>query len=144
VSDPLDFDGLIVDLDGVVWLGGRPLPGSVAALAELRARGLRLASVIHDAAWPAAAPLVARCDLHAHDAPDERCTCGIHAARSPDDVTTYLRGRDDPRTVARVVGRVRVWGRVVEHERGWRASHALPLELVVGDDALRRRLPMYA
>src|SRR5919205_3419262 len=103
------------------------------------ARGLRLASVIHDAAWPAAAPLVARCNLHAHDAPDERCTCGIHAARSPDDVTTYLRGRDDPRTVARVVGRVRVWGRVVEHERGWRASHALPLELVVGDDALRRR-----
>ena len=36
------FDGLIVDLDGVVWIGGEPVPGSVAALAELRARGIRL------------------------------------------------------------------------------------------------------
>jgi hypothetical protein len=28
-----------------------------------------------------------------------------------------------------VLGRVALWGRVVEHEHGWRASHALPLDL---------------
>lgn len=30
-----DFDGLLVDLDGVVWIGREPVPGSAAALTEL-------------------------------------------------------------------------------------------------------------
>jgi glycerol 3-phosphatase-2 len=34
------FDGLIVDLDGVVWIGAQPVPGSAVALAEVRARGV--------------------------------------------------------------------------------------------------------
>lgn len=37
-----DFDGLIVDLDGVVWVGAEAVPGSVGAIAQLRARGVRL------------------------------------------------------------------------------------------------------
>jgi glycerol 3-phosphatase-2 len=44
----LEFDGLIVDLDGVVWLGGEPVPGSVAALAELRSRGIPLVFLTND------------------------------------------------------------------------------------------------
>ncbi len=44
----LDFDGLVVDLDGVVWLGGEPVPGSVAALAEVRARGIPLVFLTND------------------------------------------------------------------------------------------------
>ena len=43
---------------------------------------------------------------------------------------TVVRGRNDPHTVGRVLGRVLLWGRVVEHEHGWRASHALPLDFV--------------
>jgi HAD superfamily hydrolase (TIGR01450 family) len=38
----LHFDGLIVDLDGVVWVGATAVPGSVDAIAQLRARGVRL------------------------------------------------------------------------------------------------------
>ena len=38
----LHLDGLIVDLDGVVWIGSTAVPGSVDALAELRARKTRL------------------------------------------------------------------------------------------------------
>lgn len=34
-----DFDGLLVDLDGVVWVGREPLPGAVEALGALRERG---------------------------------------------------------------------------------------------------------
>ncbi|TMK73645.1 MAG: hypothetical protein E6G50_01190 [Actinobacteria bacterium] len=50
-----------------------------------------------------------------------------------------MQGRDDPQTVRRVLGRVLLWGRVVEHELGWRASHALPLDLVPFDvESLRR------
>jgi glycerol 3-phosphatase-2 len=44
----LDFDGLLVDLDGVVWIGGAPIPGSVAALTELRARPIPLVFVTND------------------------------------------------------------------------------------------------
>jgi glycerol-1-phosphatase len=42
------FDGLIVDLDGVVWIGASAVPGSVAALRELRRRGVRLLFVTND------------------------------------------------------------------------------------------------
>lgn len=42
------FDGLVVDLDGVVWIGAEPVPGSVAALAELRARGIPLIFLTND------------------------------------------------------------------------------------------------
>jgi HAD superfamily hydrolase (TIGR01450 family) len=45
---PLDFDGLIVDLDGVVWVGTEPVPGSVAALAKLRARGIPMVFLTND------------------------------------------------------------------------------------------------
>jgi glycerol-1-phosphatase len=42
------FDGLIVDLDGVVWIGGTPVPGSIEALAELRERGTRIVYLTND------------------------------------------------------------------------------------------------
>jgi len=44
----LHFDGLIVDLDGVVWVGETAVPGSVAAIAQLRARGVRLLFLTND------------------------------------------------------------------------------------------------
>jgi HAD superfamily hydrolase (TIGR01450 family) len=47
-ASELPFDGLIVDLDGVVWLGTTPVPGSVEAIAELRARGVRLLFLTND------------------------------------------------------------------------------------------------
>ena len=90
--------------------------------------GLRLASVIRDQIWEEGVETVAHCEA-GHDAPEADCACGIYAAREPEAVLTYLHGRDEPHTVSRVLGRVLLWGTVVEHEHGWRASHALPLEL---------------
>jgi hypothetical protein len=114
---------------------------------------LRLGSVIQDDVWPAGAAFVARCRAHeppanrqlrrepeGHVAPAAGCTCGIYAAREPAAAWTYLRGRDEPHTVARVIGRVMLWGRVVEHEGGWRAERAYPLDVYTGDAALRRGL----
>lgn len=43
-----DYDGLIVDLDGVVWLGGHPINGAAEALARLRARGVRILFLTND------------------------------------------------------------------------------------------------
>jgi 3-hydroxyisobutyrate dehydrogenase len=44
----LDYDGLIVDLDGVVWLGGEAIDGAVEAVDSLRARGTRLLFLTND------------------------------------------------------------------------------------------------
>ena len=93
--------------------------------------GVRLGSVLYDTVWRPAEPGSAVCHSdQLHAAPAIACTCGFHAARDPATVWTYLRGRDDPHTVGRVLGRVLLWGCVVEHEHGWRASHALPLDFV--------------
>ena len=42
------FDGFIIDLDGVVWVGGKAVPGAIEALAELRAGGKRLLFLTND------------------------------------------------------------------------------------------------
>ena len=41
-------DGLIVDLDGVVWLGGHPIEGAADAIARLRANGIRVLFMTND------------------------------------------------------------------------------------------------
>jgi glycerol 3-phosphatase-2 len=46
--DAFDLDGLIVDLDGVVWIGDEPVPGSVAALTALRERGIAFVFLTND------------------------------------------------------------------------------------------------
>ena len=60
-----------------------------------------------------------------HDAPQLDCTCGIHAARTLDDLLRmgYTRG------YYAVVGTVALWGKVVECENGFRAQFAYPTEL---------------
>lgn len=43
-----EFDGLLVDLDGVVWVGREMVPGSAEALAELIKRGVELVFVTNN------------------------------------------------------------------------------------------------
>jgi glycerol 3-phosphatase-2 len=43
-----EFEGLIVDLDGVMWLGDEAVPSSVAAIAELRTRRVRVVCMTND------------------------------------------------------------------------------------------------
>lgn len=93
---------------------------------RLGADGL-LRSVVYDEVWPPRSAAHAACGKPAesHTAPDLRCECGIHAAKNLADWAHYL-GRPD-----RVFGRVLLAGVVVEGTRGFRASAAYPLELVV-------------
>jgi glycerol 3-phosphatase-2 len=42
------FAGFIVDLDGVVWVGDRPVPGAAETIGELRRRGKRVLFVTND------------------------------------------------------------------------------------------------
>ncbi|HZD18912.1 MAG TPA: hypothetical protein VE669_12295 [Actinomycetota bacterium] len=57
-----------------------------------------------------------------HRSPMPGCTCGIHAIKDPARLTRSGR-------TAAVVGRIAMWGRVIEHTRGWRAELAYPSRL---------------
>jgi hypothetical protein len=120
----------------------------------LRADGaLTLASVVKGVAWSPGEPLVAEClgprliplpRLRPHAAPGLSCECGIYAtdlARA----SRYLRD-SIPFDLGRVLGRVALWGTVVECERGLRASHAYPVALYVplvrGNNSVRRAIEL--
>jgi HAD superfamily hydrolase (TIGR01450 family) len=47
-TDPVGDDGLIIDLDGVVWLGGDPIPGAAEAIATVRGSGTRVLFVTNE------------------------------------------------------------------------------------------------
>lgn len=71
-----------------------------------------------------------------HRSPEPGCTCGVHAIKDP------ARLARAGRSVA-VVGRVAMWGRVIEHSKGYRAEFAYPsrLRLVCSWCLFRGRLP---
>jgi glycerol-1-phosphatase len=48
-----EFDGLLVDLDGVVWIGREMVPGSAEALRSLRESGLEIVFVTNNPGRPA-------------------------------------------------------------------------------------------
>jgi hypothetical protein len=119
------------------------------------AGGPLLSSLFFDLVWTPRVATDARClrrswlerlglARQAHAAPDRRCECGLYGA-SLEQAAAYLW---HPRIAAHrshahVLGRVLLWGEVVECERGFRAATAYPAELIVpaavGDpDGLRR------
>jgi hypothetical protein len=57
-----------------------------------------------------------------HRSPEVGCTCGFHAVADP----RRLRRAGGPVTV---VGLAAMWGRVIEHSRGWRAEFIYPARL---------------
>lgn len=68
-----------------------------------------------------------------HEAPDVACSCGIHgsrtAAKAAPYLTRFFRERED--VLHRVIGRVALWGTVVEGRWGWRAAAAYPAQICV-------------
>lgn len=75
-------------------------------------------------AWPRRAPAHAECGRRRHHrVPGSDCTCGIHATRA----IGHLRRTRDPA----VLGTVALWGRVLEHEHGYRAEFGYPQRLAL-------------
>ncbi|MGC1647738.1 MAG: hypothetical protein WA741_18100, partial [Candidatus Sulfotelmatobacter sp.] len=65
-----------------------------------------------------------------HDAPEENCTCGVYAAKTFDH---FRRGGYERYGIH---GEVYLWGKVVEHELGYRAQFAYPRNLVIPTELL--------
>ena len=110
----------------------------------------RLSSLVYPTLWPPRRELLATCRHRPlsllppwrrrppdHDAPEERCRCGIYGTADPERAAAYLEDRvlhPEPLCwplLHRVIGRVSLWGWVAECEHGWRASHAYPERLYV-------------
>jgi hypothetical protein len=72
-------------------------------------------SVVGVKHWPTPVPI-------RHSAPNKRCTCGIYAHSDSGRADDYAHGRS-------AWGAVYLWGRIIEHETGYRAEFAYPKDL---------------
>jgi hypothetical protein len=90
-------------------------------------------------AWKPRETLEAVCPDELHEVPADRCKCGVWAASGPAYLhevkwTSSPPKGVDPLPGVLVVGQISMWGRLIEHERGWRSSHAYPKHLYVFAD----------
>jgi phosphoglycolate/pyridoxal phosphate phosphatase family enzyme len=77
-----DFDGLLVDFDGVVWVGKEPVPGSPEALNALREAGKRLVFLTNNPSKVPADYAERLGELGVEGiAPEQVVTAGVVAAR---------------------------------------------------------------
>jgi hypothetical protein len=85
--------------------------------------GLRLQPAFRGSPWGPREPVRAECvRRRRHGAPKRRCTCGLYGFRDGREV-----GLGGTRLAA--VGQVSMWGRVIEHDLGYRAQLAYPARL---------------
>ncbi|MGN6274902.1 MAG: HAD-IIA family hydrolase [Solirubrobacterales bacterium] len=75
------FDGLLIDLDGVVWIGREPVPGSVEALRALLTVGKRLVFVTNNPGRPPSAYAERLCELGVEVDEEQIVTAGMVVAR---------------------------------------------------------------
>jgi hypothetical protein len=83
--------------------------------------------------WRPGVPMVATCTYGGHEPPGAGCSCGVHALASPHDGRWPFGEYELLQWSISLVliGRVALWGRVIEGEYGWRAQYAYPREFVV-------------
>lgn len=104
----------------------------------------RLYSTVFGTLWPEQARLEATCGLGGrsspgglrgvHEAPYSACQCGIYALKSQSQALAIARQVLPPARVA--VGRVSLWGHVVETESGYRAQYAYLYDVNLLDGTL--------
>ena len=92
------FDGLLIDLDGVVWIGREPVPGSAETLRELLAAGKRIVFVTNNPGRPPEAYAERLRGLGVEVGAEQVVTAGMVVARLAGEAA-------GPRGTAFVIGR---------------------------------------
>jgi len=82
-----------------------------------------LSSLTRAEAWEPRRPFAATCTRKQHAAPGARCSCGVYAAAEPTELARL------GRIAGAAIGQVSLWGRLVEHSRGYRAEAAYPTRI---------------
>ncbi|MGI9021956.1 MAG: hypothetical protein ACR2HV_01745 [Acidimicrobiales bacterium] len=92
-------------------------------------RAGRLRSVTQrDTEWKPGRVLSARCMGAGHRAPDPGCDCGFYGARDIDRLRQHGLCLA-PEALA--IGRVALWGRVLDDDAGWRGEFGRPVSVAV-------------
>lgn len=99
--------------------------------------------VVRDSSSWARSTTQAKCAFSTHHkAPAQHCKCGLYGAKRPMGAMNtghYPRGVL-PSRPGLVLGQVRLWGRLIEYEDGYRAEHAEVVSLVDDGTRLTRRV----
>jgi glycerol-1-phosphatase len=122
------FDGLLVDLDGVVWIGREPVPGSPEALRALLEAGKGIVFVTNNPGRPPAAYAERLGELGVEIGEEQIVTAGMVAARLAGEAVVSALAAGQPGT-AFVIGAEALkemvaasGARVVEGEEAWDAD----------------------
>jgi transcriptional regulator with XRE-family HTH domain len=89
--------------------------------------------------WKPRQALEALCPEEPHEVPAENCRCGVWTVCHPMLLDEVGWTTAPPKGIGKlpgimVVGEVSLWGKIIQHERGWRASCAYPRHLYVFTD----------
>ena len=89
--------------------------------------------------WKPREPVQAVCPDDLHEVPAEGCKCGVWTVCHPMLLEEIGWATAPPQGIDKlpgvmVAGEVSLWGNIVQHERGWRASFAYPRHLYVFTD----------
>lgn len=117
-----DFDGLLIDLDGVVWIGREPVPGSPEALLALLAAGKRLVFVTNNPGRPPAAYAERLRELGVEVEPAQIVTAGMVVARLAGEAAgagggAFVIGASALKEMVAATG-----ARLLEGEEAWEAD----------------------
>jgi len=117
-----------------------------------RVVGDTLRAAVWATEWPALTRFEAQCHdrpspfvepdavASPHASPDRACECGVYAFKRREDAELLAREKVDGDVLA--LGRVSLWGRVIETEHGFRAERAYPYDLLLlgGTEKLARAI----
>lgn len=150
LADP--FDGLLIDLDGVVWIGREPVPGSAKALRSLLEAGKRIVFVTNNPGKLPAAYAERLRDLGVEVGEEQIVTAGIAVARLAGEAAgegggAYVIGGEPLKEMVAATG-----ARVLEGEEAWDAKAVVVSghrgfdygELVTAKRALERGAALFA
>ena len=116
------FDGFLVDLDGVVWIGREPVPGSPQALRDLLEGGKRVVFVTNNPGRPPAAYAERLGELGVEVGAEQIVTAGMVAARLAGEAageggSAFVIGAPALKEMVAATG-----ARLLEGEEAWEAD----------------------
>ncbi|MBM3676824.1 MAG: hypothetical protein FJW96_02930 [Actinobacteria bacterium] len=135
-----------------VGSSGAPVDEPILGWRIWRIAGSHLQAVVWGVIWEPQARFEARCEERPssfwpslgapepHQAPGRSCDCGVYAFTCREDAELLAREKVDGDVIA--LGRVSLWGRVIEAERGFRGQYAYPYDVTLlgGSAQLARRI----
>jgi HAD superfamily hydrolase (TIGR01450 family) len=146
------FDGLLVDLDGVVWIGREPVPGSAETLRALLAAGKRIVFVTNNPGKLPAAYAERLGELGVEVGEEQIVTAGIVVARLAGEAAgegggAFVIGAAPLKEMVAATGT-----RLLEGEEAWEADAVVVSghrgfdygELVTAKRALERGAALFA